>query len=110
MADEEQPLSSAGALARGDEVARAPGVGHRHPAHCKAERFKLSAHHPPDGFDTGEVHRAAILVHKLLEEGEGARLLAIDRLDHMLFGGAETRLGGCGKSKEGERRQQPGLH
>ena len=87
MADQEHPLAPAAALVGGDDMAGAAGLGHRDPSHLEAERLELGAHHPADRLDSGEVQRAAVLVHQPLEQTEVSRLARNRR-----FGRSSARL------------------
>jgi hypothetical protein len=111
MADQQQPPAAAVAAMDGDDMPGAAGLRHRHPLHLEAERLELGAHHPPDRFDPGEVERAAVLVDQPLEQIDGARLLAIHGLYHLLLGGAQPCVGGrSGEGEEGEQGEEEGFH
>ncbi len=102
MADEKHPLAAAAALVDGDDVAGPARLRHRHPADREAERLELGPNHLAHRLDSGEVQRAAILVHQPLEQGDRAILLGLDGSDDLLLGGAELRGGGGGEEGEGE--------
>src|SRR6478672_9463990 len=54
----------------------------------------------PSSWNSGEVHRPAILVHPPFEHRNGALLLGVDGLDHLLL--CRQKRGRCGAGK-GER-------
>ena len=93
MADQQHLRRAGSPLVRGDEVAGALGRVHRLPGDGEAQRFELRAEHVGDGLHPGKVHRAAILVHQLFEQGDGRLIARLDTLADPAFGGTERGMG-----------------
>ena len=93
MADQQHLRRARPPLVRGDEMAGALGRIHGLPCDGEAQRFKLRAEHVGDSLHARHVHRSAILVHQLFEQGDGRLIARFDTLPHPAFGGAERGMG-----------------
>ena len=104
VADQQQPLAPRLAFSGGDQMPGATDRVLRHPAHRKAQRGELGRENVVHRLDPRQVPRPAVLVHRLFEQRQGARLLGIDRGNHRSLGGG----GRSGKRRGGKERQRGG--
>src|SRR5258708_28380418 len=64
----------------GDKIAKTPRRGHRNPAHAETKRFELLPQLLADLLDAHEVHRSAVDIDQLLQEGDAARVVGLRML------------------------------
>ena len=109
--DQQQPLAPRGTAMDRDQVARAPGLRHRDPAHGKAQRLELGPQHLIHRAHPGRIARPAVLIDHPLKQRERASLFGIDRSEHDLL--ARGRRRGVGRSwdeaERGDGESESGL-
>ncbi len=101
VADEQKAFAARPALVHGHQMSGAVhGVRQLDPVRLEAERVERGGEHPADLAHAGEIHRAAVDVHRALEHGDLVFVVLVHEGADLPFGGDDLRADRCGRERE----------